>query len=60
MCVCVFDGGIRPVINFFEGSFHHPPGVFEHNVEILKLVGELGRISWLPPTPPDCLEELRV
>ena len=40
--VSVFDGDIRPVINLLEGSPHHQQEVLDHNVEILKLVDELG------------------
>ena len=40
--VSVFDGDIRPVINLLEGSPHHQQEVLEHNVEILKLVDQLG------------------
>lgn len=40
--VSVFDGDIRPVLNLLQDSPTHQRQVAEHNIEILKLVNELG------------------
>ena len=40
--VSVFDGDIRPVINLLEGHPRQQQQVLEDNLEILKLVDELG------------------